>query len=73
MSKNGNENRGGPEDVPNAGSSTDQQVTGSAETGTFTTDRAPTGNTPAHGSNNAGVNATRANRVDPDGEPETGR
>jgi hypothetical protein len=45
------------------GSSTEQHITGSAETGTFITDEPPTGDTPAHGSNNAGINATGANRV----------
>jgi hypothetical protein len=44
-----------------AGSSTDQHVTGTGETGTFTTDEPPTADTPAHGSGNAGVN-------EPDGE-----
>jgi hypothetical protein len=56
---------GGEEEfTPDAGSSTDQYVTGATETGTFTVDEAPTGNTPAHGSSNAGVNALGANRTE---------
>jgi hypothetical protein len=58
--------------VEDAGSSTDQHVTGTEETGTFITDEPPTATTPANGSGNAGVNQTRANRQDfaggPDGE-----
>ena len=46
-----------------AGSSTDQHITGPDETGTFTDDQRPTGDTPIHGSSNAGVNETAANRV----------
>ncbi|MDP9815410.1 hypothetical protein [Spirilliplanes yamanashiensis] len=46
-----------------AGSSTDQHVTGPDETGVFTDDQRPTGDTPIHGSSNAGVNDTAANRV----------
>jgi hypothetical protein len=42
--------------------STDQHITGEPETGEFTTDRAPTSGTPAHGSSNVGVNTTDANR-----------
>jgi hypothetical protein len=53
----------GTEDFPaSTGSSTDQHITGSPETGTFITDKAPAGDTPAHGSSNAGINATGANR-----------
>jgi hypothetical protein len=48
-----------------AGSSSNQHVTGAPETGTFTTDEAPTGDTPAHGSSNAGINSTRADRSAP--------
>jgi hypothetical protein len=48
----------------NAGSIADQHVTGSEETGTFITDKAPTAGTQAHGSSNAGVNQTGANRPD---------
>jgi hypothetical protein len=57
-----------------AGNNTDQHVTGPEETGTFLTDKAPTADTPAHGSSDAGVNATGANRTDfaagdrPDGD-----
>jgi hypothetical protein len=40
----------------NAGSETDQHITGGPETGTFITDEAPTGDTPVHGSSNAGLN-----------------
>jgi hypothetical protein len=53
----------GKSDFPaNPGSSTDQHITGSPETGTFITDEPPTSDTPADGSSNAGINATRANR-----------
>jgi hypothetical protein len=71
MSNSGNVDPGVEKDVPNAGAGTDQHVSGAAETGTFTTDRAPTGNTPADGSTNAGINETRANRVDTADERET--
>jgi hypothetical protein len=47
-----------------AGSSTDQHVTGQPETGTFLTDQAPTATTPSHGSGNAGVNELGGNHVD---------
>ena len=47
-----------------AGSLADQHVTGSPETGNFITDKAPTADTQAHGSSNAGVNQTGANRPD---------
>jgi len=53
-----------PTSVTDAGSSTDQQVSGYEETGSFLTDEAPTPTTPAHGSSNAGVNETGANRPD---------
>ncbi|GGQ87678.1 hypothetical protein [Couchioplanes azureus] len=53
-----------------AGSSTDQHVTGYPESGTPLTDQAPTATTPSHGSSNAGINATGANRADGD-EPES--
>jgi hypothetical protein len=49
--------------TPGAGSSSDQNVTGEPETGTFTTDEAPTGDTPVHGSSNVGL---------PDQEPGEG-
>ena len=48
--------------VANAGSSTEQHVTGAEETGSFTEEEEPTGNTPAHGSSNAGINAVGGNR-----------
>ena len=56
------------ETAANAGSLADQHITGAAETGTFTTDEAPTADTPAHGSSNVGVNATGANRPGDAGE-----
>ncbi|MFI7598144.1 hypothetical protein [Actinoplanes sp. NPDC049681] len=53
-----------------AGASTDQHVSGLEEKGSFLTDEAPTAATPAHGSSNAGVNTTEANRRDlTEGEP----
>jgi hypothetical protein len=67
MSNSGNVDPGVEKDVPNAGASTDQHVSGAAETGTFTTDQAPTGDTPADGSTNAGINANHANRADDPG------
>ncbi len=54
----------GDDGTADAGSSTDQHVTGAAETGTFITDEAPTADTPVHGSSNAGFNAAGANRTD---------
>jgi hypothetical protein len=59
--------------TPDAGSSTDEYVTGAAETGTFITDETPTAGTPIHGSSNVGVNATDANRTDPADDASTGR
>lgn len=54
----------------NAGPSTDQHVTGTAESGEFTTDKAPRSDTPPDGSSNAGINETKANRVnEPDESP----
>ncbi|MFI5934618.1 hypothetical protein [Actinoplanes sp. NPDC051494] len=55
--------------IAGAGSSTDQHVSGAAESGTFTTDEAPTADTPANGSSNAGINATGANRQDDTQQP----
>jgi hypothetical protein len=55
--------------IRDAGASTDQHVTGVGETGEFTTDKAPTGDTPPSGSN-AGVNAVHANRTDSDPEAD---
>jgi hypothetical protein len=52
------------ETTPNAGSLGDQHVTGMDETGEFATGDEATGRTPAHGSSNAGVNQTGANRPD---------
>ncbi|UQU62010.1 hypothetical protein COUCH_23520 [Couchioplanes caeruleus] len=51
-----------PSAVTDSGSSTDQQISGYEEEGSFLTDEAPTPATPAHGSSNAGVNETGANR-----------
>ncbi|WP_067502970.1 hypothetical protein [Actinoplanes sp. TFC3] len=69
MSTSAHPGAGEPDFTPGAGASTDQQVTGTSETGTFTTDEAPTADTPADGSTNAGINQTRANRPDP--EPQS--
>jgi len=52
------------ESIENAGSSVDQHVTGTDETGEFVTGDEATGRTPSHGSSNAGVNQTKANRPD---------
>ena len=52
------------------GSSTDQHVDGLEETGTFVTDEPPGGDVPAHGSSNAGINATGANRTHGTGDPD---
>jgi hypothetical protein len=53
----------GKDDFPaGAGSSTEQHVTGAEETGTFITDQAPTADTPADGSTNAGINAAEGTR-----------
>ncbi|GIE99583.1 hypothetical protein [Paractinoplanes rishiriensis] len=51
-----------------AGASTDQHVTGGPETEVFPTDEPPVATTPSHGSSNAGINTTRANRVEPESE-----
>ncbi len=64
MSSSSQANAGDKDFAANAGSSADQHVTGGEETGTFTTDQAPTGNTPAHGSSNAIFNEVGANRPD---------
>lgn len=42
-----------------AGSSTDQHVTGAEETETSPVDTEPGADTPAHGSSNAGINVIR--------------
>jgi hypothetical protein len=65
MSNSGNVDPGEEKVVANAGSETDQYVSGTAETGDFITDKPPAADTPSHGSSNAGVNETGANRVDP--------
>ncbi|MDI6102718.1 hypothetical protein QLQ12_29275 [Actinoplanes sp. NEAU-A12] len=44
----------------NAGSSTDQHVTGHPETASSPVDEEPTADTPPHGSSNAGLNAANA-------------
>jgi hypothetical protein len=46
-----------------AGASTDQHITGKPETGQSIVDQPPTSTTPADGSSNKGINATRANRA----------
>jgi hypothetical protein len=48
--------------TPNAGSETDQHVTGTPETDPFPTDQPPSTDTPASGSSNKGINTQRANR-----------
>ncbi|MBG0564539.1 hypothetical protein [Actinoplanes aureus] len=56
-----------------AGASTEQHGDDFEETGTFVTDEPPGGDVPAHGSSNAGINATGANRAqgtDEQEEPE---
>ncbi|MEU4560491.1 hypothetical protein AB0F72_19105 [Actinoplanes sp. NPDC023936] len=53
---------------PDLGSSTDQHVTGTPEDGTFITDEEPREPAPAHGSSNAGINATGANRAQQDAD-----
>jgi hypothetical protein len=64
MSNSGNVDPGEEKDIPGAGSSTDQHVSGAAETGTVTTDQAPTGDTPAHGSSDTEITSapSRNNR-----------
>ena len=48
-----------------AGSSTDQHITGEPETAQFPTDAEPTGDTPADGSSNAGINQRDGNAPEP--------
>jgi hypothetical protein len=48
--------RGEDDVIPDAGSGSDQHITGSTETGDFITDKEPAADTPAHGSGNTGVN-----------------
>ena len=50
--------------TPGAGNSTDQHITGAAETGDFVTDEAPTADTPAHGSTTAGLNTDDLDHTD---------
>jgi hypothetical protein len=64
MSSSEHTGAGEDDSAAGLGSSTEQHVTGSAETGTFITDEPPTGGTPTHGSSNAGINATGANRAE---------
>jgi hypothetical protein len=45
-----------------AGSIADEHITGKPEEGTFLTDQAPKGNTPAAGSSNQGINERHGNR-----------
>jgi hypothetical protein len=71
MSTSAHPGAGKPDFTADAGSSTDQYVTGRPEEGAFLTDRAPTADTPADGSTNAGVNATRANRPNTDTDTDT--
>jgi len=49
----------------NEGAHTDQHITGGPEEGEFTTDQPPSGDTPADGSSNSGINETKANRQEP--------
>ena len=55
----------------NAGSETDQHITGSEETGTFLTDQPPAPS-PATGSSNVGINERRANREEGQDEDRQG-
>jgi hypothetical protein len=73
MSSDAQAHPGDEDFVAEAGSSTDQHVTGAEETGTFITDQAPTGNTPAHGSSNEVFNKAGGNRVDAGDEATGGR
>jgi cytoskeletal protein RodZ len=54
----------GEDDTTDAGSSTDQHVTGPPETGTFLEDTPTEASTPVHGSSNAGVNAVGGTSID---------
>ncbi|MEU4221889.1 hypothetical protein [Actinoplanes sp. NPDC026623] len=65
MSNSGNPDAGAEKIETNAGSSTDQYVSGAAETGTFLTDQAPAADTPVHGSSNAGINDADADAESP--------
>lgn len=68
MSSHADEGTGRGDYPAGRGSSTDQHVTGTEETGTFITDEAPTADTPADGSSNAGINAAGGNRIGDAGE-----
>jgi hypothetical protein len=70
MARNARTGSGDDEILADAGASTDQHVTGGPETGTFITDQEPTADTPADGSTNAGINATKANRPDFDADAQ---
>ena len=50
----------GEHETVDAGSSTDQHITGDPETAGSPVDEEPTGGTPSHGSSNAVFNATGA-------------
>jgi hypothetical protein len=73
MTSNAQANADEDDGMANSGSHTNQHFTGAAETGTFITDEAPAATTPVHGSNNAGVNETGANRTDPADDTTGGR
>jgi hypothetical protein len=64
MSDNADVGAGKGDFPASRGSSTDQHITGAEETGTFTTDQAPTADTKAHGSTNAGINEVGGNRIE---------
>jgi hypothetical protein len=56
MSSPARTGNGDDDSTVGVGSSTEQHITGLPETGTFSEDQAPTGDTPVHGSSNAGQN-----------------
>jgi hypothetical protein len=56
--------------VRNAGAISDQYITGSEETGEFTTDKPPVDDTPPSSGSNSGINVQHANRVDHDPEAD---
>jgi hypothetical protein len=66
MSNSGNVDPGEEKDVLGAGSSTPQHISGAAETGTFTTDRAPDDDTRGHGSTDVSITAATAGRTQDD-------
>jgi hypothetical protein len=57
MSSTARTGNGDDDSAVGIGSSTEQHITGLPETGTFSADQAPTGDTPVHGSSNAGQNS----------------